>query len=66
MSETKAFILLFACGLLATLGSMLGLAALGSDGEAQAAAAVLCLVVMSFFVGAIGVHFGRRDDHHDR
>ena len=66
MDEKWAIVLLFVFGALVTLGSILGLAALGSDGEAQAAAAVLCLVVMSFFVGVIGLVYERRQGHDDR
>jgi hypothetical protein len=57
MSETKAYVVLFACGLLAEVGTVIGLEALGASGEAQVSGVMICLVVMSFLVGVIGVHY---------
>lgn len=66
MTETKAYVLLFVCGLLAEAASVIGLEALGASGEAQVAAVMICLVVTSFLVGVIGLHYEPPRNSSDR
>ena len=62
MTETKALLLDAVIGCILTWGSVVLLNALGAAGRFQGVAAMLGLVITSFMVGVICVHYERKED----
>ena len=60
MTETKAYVLAMSLGVLVETAIFFGLEALGARGETVASAIVVWLVVMSFGVSLVGVHYERK------
>jgi hypothetical protein len=64
MTENKAFVLDIVLGCLFTWGSVILLNALGVADGIQGLVGVWGLVVTSFLVGVIGVHYDRKEKEH--
>jgi hypothetical protein len=65
MTENKAFALDIAVGCLLTWGTVLLLDVLGVPEVIQGLVGAWGIVVMSFFIGVIGVHYGRKEKEHE-
>jgi hypothetical protein len=62
MTKHQAFALNMLIGCLVSWGSILASAALGVSDEIQGVIAILGLVVTSFMVGVIAVHYWRKEE----
>jgi hypothetical protein len=64
MTENEAFAIDIVVGCLLTWGIVLLLDVLGVSDGIQGLVGVWGIVVMSFFIGVIGVHYGRKEQEH--